>query len=812
MADPIMQEDVLVNFMVGDEKVVGMAKRLAENINGVRSASEQMVNGHYFAKIADEVLHLGKVTEALSYTKMLDNAAVATNDIMKNMKAISASAGMTKNQFAELNAGILEAAAATGAEFGNIAASARDLYGSTGLKEGLGQSVLDAEKLGMIFDTSSGSFAKLTANMIQFGDGAVDANSVMKSFDKVTGITGKRMDDLLESVLDISKTMRNAVGSGKQFGDNMKAITAYSAQISSQFTEMGGSGSDLNDLLKGVMDPNKWSDIAAKMPGMAGHLYEMQQAMASGNMDAFNAALQQGAKSTAAMGAGMPSIARAASGIDFTSAEILAKVDFKKVATEAGESGDVMKRFSELSHDLSTQWARFSNTLSKNLMPVLNVIIGMFSTMLGWIIKAMDLLGPTGGQFLAWGIVVTGVMMSVLAATRLFARGAIKAVSEAAAEAGTGIGKAAGSVVGGFMEAIGKAAASIARFAVPMLTISAALLVFAAAVYVLAQALKVLDGVDMGHAAIGMLLVAGAFAVFAAMSVLLAPVAPALIVVGLSFLIFAASVYVMAAASTILVASAMAMGEIPWSVLAGGMLELAPALLALFAAAIPWASPVGWLVSAGLALLGTSLDGVAQSAQMLGIGSLNAAKGLKGITDTADKISNLSGMDFSGLEKLGNAVVAYNKQVSGVNVANIKKIAEAMHAYDIPVQAKISAQLVGHDTANKSLQEAMDSAGHSMRVSGGDVVSTIVSKVDDAKQAIGNDIKISTKTGAEMALADHTAATSEHQKNVEVLLADIRDGIDRINGGPGSKQVAEYNGGTPAWRPETLFSSDGDSF
>ncbi len=382
MAEPIMQEDVLVNFMVGDEKVVGMAKRLAENIQGVRSAAEQLSNGHHFMRIAGEAMNLGKVLESVQFAKILGDASSATNDMMKNMKAIGVSANMTGKQFAELNAGIIDAAVQTGAEFGNIAASAKDLYGSTGLKEGLGQSVLDAERLGMIFDTSAGSFAKLTASMLQFGDGTVDANDVMKSFDKVTGITGKRMDDLLESITDISKTMRNAIGSGKQFGDSMKAITTYTAQISSKFTEMGGSGAALNELMAGVMDPNKWSDISAKMPGMAGHLYEMQQAMAAGNMDAFNAAMQQGARDTASMGANMPAIARAASGIDFTSVEILGKIDFKKITSDAEGSGDVLKRFSALSQELSMRWAQFSNTLSKNLMPVLNIVIGGLSTYL----------------------------------------------------------------------------------------------------------------------------------------------------------------------------------------------------------------------------------------------------------------------------------------------------------------------------------------------------------------------------------------------------------------------------------------------
>jgi hypothetical protein len=497
--------------------------------------------------------------------------------------------------------------------------------------------------------------------------------------------------------------------------------------------------------------------------------------------------------------------------------------------------------------DLGTQLSRFGNNMSKAIMPVIGPMIEGLSWVLGKVNDFMGAWDGLGGQIVTWSILAVGAFLIFSKVARLVIKSTATAVADGAAEVGKGVGRAAGGVVGGFMESIGKAAQSVARYAVPMMAISAALLIFAGAVYVLAQALKTLGEVDLGTAAVGLLLVGAAFVFFAAMSVLLAPVAPALIVVGLAFLVFAASVYVMAAASTILVASAMAMGEIPWSVLASGMMELAPALLALFVAATPWASPVGWLVSAGLALLGTSLEGVAASAQQLGMGSLNAAKGLKGITDSADKISSLSGLDFSGLEKLGQAVSAYNVQVTtsisakttggnsvlkGIqeSIASVVNTVKSMQTFSVdgtqaildPIREMTAMGTLFSQGKDKDLlyfaatlaafMGMMHNAAGAFSEGDFDKLSIAAGKLENVQAAISQEVKISTKTGAELALADHTEATAEHQKNVEVLLADIRDGIERINGGPGSKQVSEYNGGTPSWRPEGLFSSDGETF
>jgi hypothetical protein len=87
----------------------------------------------------------------------------------------------------------------------------------------------------------------------------------------------------------------------------------------------------------------------------------------------------------------------------------------------------------------------------------------------------------------------------------------------------------------------------------------------------------------------------------------------------------------------------------------------------------------------------------------------------------------------------------------------------------------------------------------------------MIGKLDKFSASINESVKISTQTGADLALEDHTTATAEHQKTVEELLSDIRDGILSM-GRNGSKEVAMTNGNVPAWRPEALFSDVSETF
>jgi hypothetical protein len=673
MAEPVLQEDVLVNFVVGDERLEAVAKSLAKHVNILQSETEKLTLTDYFTKLGVEMTNVGTIFKDFKTTAIFTKAVGDVESILKAVKGIGASAGMTQKQFAEMNAGIAQAAAETGLEFSAMAAHAKDLYGSTGLKEGLGQTVLDAERLGQVFDTSGTSFSKLTASMVQFGDGTVKADDVMKSFDKTTGITGKRMEDMLESLTDIAKTMRNVVGGGKLFGESMKKITEFSTQVSAKFTEMGGSGDTLNQLMKDVMDPNKWGDIADKMPGMAGNLFDMQQAMASGDMEKFGKLMQAGAQATDAMGAGMPTIARAASGMDFTSAELLARIDFKKIGKDAAAGTDVMTRSAGMLRSMGDEWDKFLNNMSKSLMPLLMPVISLLSSILSWMNRLMQAGDGWVGIIVTWGIVLTGVIWSVVMLLRKATRDVAKGIVEGVGEAAKGAGKAAGEGVGAMLDAIGKAASKAAAYAVPMMQVGLAMLFLASAVYVLAQALSVLSTLqNLGTVAIGLGMIIGVMAAFAIASIFLAPIAPMMALVGGAFLLFAGAVYVLAAgmalaapALDLMVNSLARLAALPLVTLAIGLYLLTPALAALLAIGMLWGT-AGLIAVAGLYLLGGALLLFGSFADSI----TNFAKSVAVIGQSTASLEKLNSLDFSGIQRLGAALQTFGEIKINVEVSD----------------------------------------------------------------------------------------------------------------------------------------------
>lgn len=702
MAEPVLQEDVLVNFVVGDERLEAVAKSIAKNINTIQSETEKLTLTDYFVKLGAELTHAGNMLKSFSVESVFNKGAESVESILRTVKAIGASAGMTQKQFADMNASIAQAAAETGQEFSAMAAHAKELYGSTGLKEGLGETLLNAERLGMVFDTSGASFSKLTASMVQFGDGAVTANDVMKSFDKTTGITGKRMEDMLESLTDISKAMRNAVGGGEKFGKAMKEITQFSTQVSAKFTEMGGSGDTLNQLMKDVMDPNKWGDIADKMPGMAGNLYEMQQAMTSRDMEKFGRLMQAGAQATADMGSAMPVIAKTASGMDFTSAEILSKIDFKKIGKDAAAGTDVMTRSAGMLRSMGEEWDKFINNMSKALMPVLMPIISVLSTILSWMNRLMQAGDGWVGIIVTWGIIATGVIWSVVMLLRKAVKDVAKGVVEGVGEAARGAGKAAGEGVAAMLDAIGKAASRAAAYAVPMMQVGAAMLLLAGAVYVLAQALSVLSGLEnLGTVAIGLGMIIGVMAAFAVASVFLAPVAPLMALVGAAFLLFAGAVYVLAAgmalaapALDLMVGSLGRLASLPMFELAAGLALLTPALAALLAIGLLWGT-AGLIAVAGLYLLGGALLLFGSFADSI----TNFAKSVKVIGDSTASLEKLNSMDFSGIQRLGAALQAFgdlkiNVTVSDASAKSVTALIEIVKSVSSAMVEIISAGMM----------------------------------------------------------------------------------------------------------------------
>jgi hypothetical protein len=665
MAEPVLQEDVLVNFVVGDERLVAMAAKIAKNVGIIQSETEKLTLSQHFGKMAAELMKVGPLMENLAPAAIMGKAIRDTEDVLKNIKAIGASAGMTQKQFAEMNAGIAQAAAETGGDFGAIAASAKDLYGQTGLKEGLGQTILDAERLGQVFDVSGSSFSKLTASMVQLGDGAIKADDVMKSFDKTTGLTGKRMDDMLEALTDISKTMRNVVGGGKLFGESMKKITEFSGQISSQFTEMGGDGNVLNQMMKDVMDPNKWGDIAQKMPGMAGNLFDMQQAMASGDMDKFGKLMASGAQQTADMGAGMGVVARSAAGIDFASAEMLTKVDWKKMGKDASSGSDVMTRSSEMIRSVGEEWTKFMQNMSKSLMPVLMPILSFLSTMLSWMNRLMQAGDGWVGIIVTWGIIFVGLFITIQLMLKKMVKSTIEGVAEAAGGAAKGIGKGVGEGIGAMLDSIGKAASKAAAYALPMMQVGLALLFLAGAVYVLAQAMMVLSGLEnLGTVALGLLMIFGAFAVFALMAIALTPVIPILFAVSVVFLIFATSVWVMAQAMSVMAGAFESFSKVDYKGLAISLYVLAGAMIAMIPAALGML-----LVVPALGALAVTMAALDWAVGDVGTEMMKFAKSIGFIADAGKALEKLNNLDFSGVKKIGEAMSVFNDIEVDVSVS-----------------------------------------------------------------------------------------------------------------------------------------------
>lgn len=686
MADPVLQEDVLVNFIVGDERLVAMAAQIAKNVSGIQSATEKLTLGDYFTKLGAELLHVNTLFKDFAPGTILTKGVQDTEAILKAVKSIGASANMTGKQFAEMNAGIAQAAAETGNEFGAMAEAARDLYGQTGLKEGLGQTLLDSERLGLVFGANSASFAKLTASVVQFGDGTVKADDVMKSFDKTSGLTGKRMDDMLETLTEVSKTMRNVVGGGKNFGESMKQITEFSGKIASQFTEMGGDSATLNQLMKDVMDPNKWGEISAKMPGMAGNLFDMQQAMASGDMDKFGKLLKSGAQQTADMGAGMSVIARSAAGIDFTSAEVLTKVDWKKMGKDAASGTDVMTRSAEMVRSVGEEWTKFLQNMSKAIIPLIMPILTILSSVLSFMNRMMQMGDGMVGMIVTWGIIIIGLVGTFTLMSKKLIKSLVTDVGEGVAKLGTNVGKAAGNVVGGFMETVGKAAQSVAKFALPMLQVGIAMLAFAAAVYVLAEAFMVLGGVDMGKVVGPLLAVVGLLTIFALASVLLAPVAPMMILVGGAFLLFAGSVWILAEAMKVMAESFVLLNGIDFMKVGGGLLILAGAMLALVPGAMAMLLVIPALtgLSVTLALLDWAVGDVGTQMDKF-------AKSLGTIAGAGKQLAAIKDLDLSGVKNLGSALEEFSKIKLDVSVT-----AESMNAIGsvIDIIKKVAQNIV----------------------------------------------------------------------------------------------------------------------
>jgi hypothetical protein len=202
--------------------------------------------------------------------------------------------------------------------------------------------------------------------------------------------------------------------------------------------------------------------------------------------------LQQGAKDTVSMGSGMSMIARSASGIDFSSAEFLTKIDFKAMTAGMTATESVMKRNAEQIKDLSTAWTQFTANISAAFMRVFGPAIEFISAGLT---KLNAFLADSHGWF-ADMIIVSAVVAGSLYALWITFKKGVEVVAEATAKAATVVGQGLGDALGAF-------AKGAAQAALPLLAIGAALMLAGVGFYFIGQAIQAMAEVPWGTIVLG---------------------------------------------------------------------------------------------------------------------------------------------------------------------------------------------------------------------------------------------------------------------------------------------------------------------
>ena len=518
MADPLDHYDVMVNLQTGDNgDFAKYLKTLSEQINKLTPETNKW--GTAFAGVLGGAKDfVDKLKSGVVVVDTFKAAFNGFNDILKNMEAISVSAGMTSEQFNKLTDGIEMGAAATGKSFGAVAESARAIFEQTGLKDGLGQVVLDSERMSKIFGISETTIGKLTAQMIQFSEGTMTADDVMHSFDKTTGITGSKLEEMVEHITDMGKTMRNIVGGGDKFSKAMKAINESTTLVAAKFQEMGGDTKAFEDIQHAILDPNKWGEIATKLPGMAGNLMAMQEAMTSGDNDKFYRLLKEGAQRTVAMGAGMNAFTRSAAGFDMRTAEIFSKMDFNSLRSAGEAAGSVMDRMWKQLRPLGEQMAIFFNNFVAALMPVLGKLMEWASEGLSIVNSFFSSIQGFWTSTLAWLTMAGAAFWIYWKMTR---KAIVKDVADTAEEVGKGAGKA----VTGFTDTIAASATNMLKASLALLALGGALALIAGSIWIVSDALGKNPGAVIGGIAVLTLGILGMIAVISS----LGPLAPAVL-------------------------------------------------------------------------------------------------------------------------------------------------------------------------------------------------------------------------------------------------------------------------------------------
>ena len=569
------------------------------------------------------------------------DASHSINELQKATEYLRVSAALSKDEFVSLQQGIIQTSTITGQSIGEIAEKARTIYDLTGLTQGLDEIIIAGSHMGRAFGLAGDDFERFAAQTIKMADGMTDANTLMSKFDKTVGITGAKMSDLLTHLTQMGTQLGSVLGGGEKFAAVMESLTEYTSQAAAEIQKMGGDAKWMQDIQASVMDPNQWDSIISKMPGMAGNLYDMQQAIENNNMEEFNKLMQEGAQQTVDMASGMGAFGIAAAGIDIRQAELLANLDFNNLGKGADGMdavAGVLARSKALLMGFWDAWGRLwknvQAVITKIFLPAFEQIsMGMAAlndslsrNQQGWsaIAELLSGIAFAFGFVIKWALIFLGWMTDFVGSTPAVILGIIgiiiaikwmmgvlggagKAVGQFIDDTTLGVAKGMGNLAGG----VSKAASHLAKAAPQMILAGIAIAFLAAGMYLLALSFQIMAdagiwGIIAGLAILTVVIIAAAVAMtyaspaMAIAAAVLLSFAGAIALLGAAMLLVATSMYVLSQVGSF--AHLEGAGEII-SDLAWG---LAKASLGMVIAAIFFAGPA-MVVAVSLLLFSYSI-------------------------------------------------------------------------------------------------------------------------------------------------------------------------------------------------------------
>lgn len=607
MEEPL-SEEVLIQLSMEYsqvERATAALKKQMLAIHGEMGAVEEAINsfGSSFAKVMGNKTIPLQLAFAETWRKSIDGV----NGMIEAMRTLASSSGLAVDQFSSLNDSIRQAATETGGKFEDIATGAKNLFEATGLKAGLSEAVLDAERMNKVFGSTRESFGKLAARFTQFSEGAGNANDLMKAFSNVTGIVGARLDAVLDHMTEISKKLRNIAGGGKDFASSMKANTEFTAKMAAKFAEMGGDPQAFMDIQSAILDPNKWDEIGQKMPGMAKYFVQMQDSMVKGDIDSFAKFLKLGAQDTAAMGKNMSVLARSAVGMDFTSVELLSKMNWKSLKTDGMAAGSVLERSAKQIRALGEQVGIFFTNLAAAIMPVVGPIIEMISTGFSYLNSFLaSMQGTAMSVFVTLGMVGIGVL-TIWKLWKRFVMMAPKELETVGEAVGNTLGKTVEKASTGIANGLSNFVTILAKNAVQLLAVGAGFMLMGAGLWMVAEAIATVGKLSLSDVAVGLLGLGAAVLIFSV--------------------------------------AAMALGAVAMT-------------------------PMFWMGILAITSIGIALNIFGEAVLAMGTGMKAASEGIKEIVSFAPGLAVLATIDLTGLTRLGMAMKDFNANTSGVTIGN----------------------------------------------------------------------------------------------------------------------------------------------